>query len=527
VPSPDKKQQRKFAMEVVRLLRQAGYEAYWAGGCVRDLLLGLEPKDYDVATSATPEQVQQVFRNRKTAAVGASFGVVVVLGPRRSGQVEVATFRSEGAYLDGRRPSHVQFTSAREDVQRRDFTINGLLYDPLTEQAIDFVGGLHDLQQRVIRAIGDPRQRFEEDKLRMLRAVRFAARFEFQLDPGTRDAIAAMAPQIRVVSAERIAQEMRWMLVDRNRRRAVEMCRELGLLGVLAPQLAPYARPDDPRWQHTLAVLDALLPPEAAGSVVPGGAERSAAREPRQGSSCDAPPGESSAAQVGASSGPPPEALRDTQRGAAHDAAAVAQPAASAEARCDSPPLVPHAPPPDALPVALPERHFPLALAALLVELGSLHRTAQEAAGAVRELGAAWRLSNHESHRAAWLVEHRHALRHAPHAPWSRLQPLLVHPGIAELLALHEAECRARGEPPLDTAYCRQKLALPPQELNPPPLLRGDDLIRWGVPRGKVYRVLLDEARRAQLDGQIATPEEARRLVEQLLGQQRGETGPG
>jgi hypothetical protein len=451
VPSLHKKQRRKFAVDVVRRLRRAGYEAYWAGGCVRDLLLGLEPKDYDVATSATPEQVQEVFRNRKTVLVGASFGVVVVVGPRGAGQVDVATFRSEGAYLDGRRPSSVHFTTAKEDVQRRDFTINGLLYDPLAEQAIDFVGGLQDLQRRVIRAIGDPRQRFDEDKLRMLRAVRFAARFEFQLDADTRAAITTMAPQIRVVSAERIAQEMRWMLVDRHRRRAMQMCCEVGLLTVVAPQLAPYARSDDLRWQHTLAVLDQLAPP------------------------------------------------RDVVGDAPADEADVA------------------------LPVTLPERHFPLALAALLLELNGVHGSPREAAGAVLELGAAWRLSNHESQRAAWLVEHRHALRDAPHAPWSRVQPVLVHPGIAELLALLEAECRAGGRPPRDVNYCRQKLALPPEKLDPPPLLTGEDLIRAGVPRGKVYRVLLEVARRAQLDGEITTRDEALHLVQRLLAQRGDE----
>lgn len=481
MPSLDQKLRRKFAVEVVRRLRRAGYEAYWAGGCVRDLLLGLQPKDYDVATSATPEQVQEVFRNRKTVLVGASFGVVVVVGPRGAGQVDVATFRSEGAYLDGRRPSSVHFTTAKEDVQRRDFTINGLLYDPLAEQAIDFVGGLHDLQQRVIRAIGDPRQRFDEDKLRMLRAVRFAARFEFQLDADTREAIVAMAPHIRAVSAERIAQEMRWMLVDRHRRRAVEMCREVGLLTVIAPQLAAYARSDDPRWHYTLAVLDRLVPPRDVAAD--GGAPPEA----------DAPPAADRTAEPAT-------------------ATAEATPPASGGLACDVP-----------LPATLPERHFPLALAALLLELNGVHGSPREAAHAVLELGAAWRLSNHESRRAAWLVEHRHSLRGAQHAPWSRVQPLLVHPGIAELLALLEAECRARGAPLRDVHYCRQKLALPREILDPQPLLSGEDLIQAGVPRGKRYRVLLEEARRAQLDGQIATRDEALHLVRRLLAQPGGE----
>ncbi|MCR4411750.1 MAG: CCA tRNA nucleotidyltransferase, partial [Thermoguttaceae bacterium] len=164
---------RQFAEEVVRRLRAAGFLAYWAGGCVRDQLMGLDPKDYDVATSAVPEQVRQVFGRRRTVAVGAAFGVITVVGPPGAGQIEVATFRSDRTYSDGRHPDEVVFSSPEEDAARRDFTINGLFYDPVAQEVIDYVGGRDDLARRLLRAIGDPRQRFAEDKLRLLRAVRF------------------------------------------------------------------------------------------------------------------------------------------------------------------------------------------------------------------------------------------------------------------------------------------------------------------------------------------------------------------
>src|SRR5262245_38157167 len=198
--------EREFAVEVVRTLKDAGHEALFAGGCVRDELLRLVPKDHDVATSARPEQVRALFR--RTIAVGESFGVVEVLGPRPL-RIQVATFRSDGAYTDGRRPDEVTFSTAREDALRRDFTINGMFFDPLQGELVDYVGGQADLRGRVLRAIGEPRERFTEDKLRMLRAVRLAARFEFDIHPDTAAAIRAMASEIEVVSAERITDELR------------------------------------------------------------------------------------------------------------------------------------------------------------------------------------------------------------------------------------------------------------------------------------------------------------------------------
>lgn len=253
--------QREFAQQVVQQLSDAGYTALWAGGCVRDLLIGREPKDYDVATNARPEQVREVFGKRRTLSVGESFGVIVVLGPKSAGQVEVATFRTDGNYLDGRRPETVVFSSPEEDAQRRDFTINGMFYDPLKEEVMDFVGGQQDFAAGILRAIGDPHSRMEEDKLRMLRAVRFAATFDFELDAATADAVRSMADQISVVSAERIAQELRRMLVDRHRHRAMQLCEDVNLLQMILPELASVIADSD-CWQKLQNSLDVLGEPD-------------------------------------------------------------------------------------------------------------------------------------------------------------------------------------------------------------------------------------------------------------------------
>jgi poly(A) polymerase len=265
MPPPDRR--REFATEVVRQLRQAGHQALWAGGCVRDLILGLTPSDYDVATDATPEQVMALLRYR-TIPVGVSFGVVRVRSPLGQGdEVEVATFRSDGAYVDGRRPESVVFSSPRLDAERRDFTINGMFLDPFTGEVIDYVGGQADLKNRILRAIGDPEARFREDKLRLIRAVRFAARFDLAIEPATRAALRTMASQIAVVSAERIAQELRRMLVHESRAQAIDLAMETGLVAVVLPPLVPMKgifqgkpmQPEGDLWDHTLLVLK-LLP---------------------------------------------------------------------------------------------------------------------------------------------------------------------------------------------------------------------------------------------------------------------------
>lgn len=265
----DAKARRDFAEEVVRRLRRAGFQALWAGGCVRDLLLGLSPADYDVATDATPDQVMQSLPY-KALTMGVSFGVVRVRHPRiRGNEVEIATFRSDLAYLDGRRPSGVVFSSPQADAERRDFTINGMFMDPLEDEVIDYVGGRADLDSRVLRAIGEPAARFDEDRLRLIRAVRFAARFDLRIEPKTLAAIKAMAGQVVSVSPERINQELRRMLQHRSRAKAMEMTMELGLIPAILPEVAATrgilltapGRSDGDLWDHVLRVLD-LLPDE-------------------------------------------------------------------------------------------------------------------------------------------------------------------------------------------------------------------------------------------------------------------------
>jgi poly(A) polymerase len=268
------------AERIVVRLRAKGYEAYFAGGCVRDLLLGVPPKDFDVATSAHPDVVLAMFP--KTFAVGAHFGVVLVSeevpesdGHLREIVTEVATFRSDGAYLDGRHPAEVHFSSsAREDVLRRDFTINGMMFDPvlesqtcsLTSAVLDYVGGRNDLREGIIRAIGEPHRRFEEDKLRMLRAVRFAARFEYAIEPETESAIRQLAPGIAQVSRERVRDELTKMLTEGHARRAFELLDRTGLLREVLPEVTrlhgveqpPEYHPEGDVWIHTLLLLEKL-----------------------------------------------------------------------------------------------------------------------------------------------------------------------------------------------------------------------------------------------------------------------------
>jgi poly(A) polymerase len=265
-------------VNIVSSLRDRGYHAYLVGGCVRDLLLGREPADYDVSTDATPAEVMKIFP--ETYAVGAQFGVVLVPGERAEDDiatdadsalaVEVATFRSDVGYSDGRHPDDVRFSKdPREDVERRDFTINGMMLDPLSDEVLDFVGGRKDLAAGVIRTIGKPEKRFAEDKLRMLRAVRFAARFEYALDPATLAAIQKLAADIHQVSNERVRDELTKMLTEGRARRAFLLLDETGLLQEVLPEIAdmkgveqpPQYHPEGDVFVHTLLLLENLPHP--------------------------------------------------------------------------------------------------------------------------------------------------------------------------------------------------------------------------------------------------------------------------
>jgi poly(A) polymerase len=442
--------EREFAVSVVRRLREAGHQALWAGGCVRDELLGLVPKDYDVATDARPDEVRRLFR--RTVAVGAAFGVIEVLGPRPF-KVEVATFRADVSYSDGRHPDQVVFSSPREDALRRDFTINGMFFDPLEGRLIDYVGGRQDLDARVLRAIGDPATRFAEDKLRLLRAARIATGFGLEIEPATADAVRRMAGEIRVVSAERVALELRRLLTYPARARGVNLLDELGLCAALLPELLPMknlyqgppAAPTGTLWDHVMAVLDRLGP----------------------------------------------------------------------------------------------KASFPLAFAALLHDVGkprTVGRTPErytfyhhEHVG--REMASKvclrLKLSNEEREGVEWLVEKHQYLSDAPQMRPSKLKQVLIHPGIRELLALHRADALASGRGTGHVEYCEELLRRWTEaDLNPPPLLTGDDLKRHGLEPGPLFKRLLDAVREGQLDGTLTTPEQALALVDRLVAAE-GASEPG
>jgi poly(A) polymerase len=420
---------RDFAVEVVASLRNAGFEAYWAGGCVRDELLGRTPADYDVATAAHPDEVRMLFGRRRTLAVGAAFGVITVLGPREAGQVEVATFRVDAAYEDGRRPTGVTFSSAREDALRRDFTINGLFLDPLSGEVHDHVGGRADLTAGIVRAIGVPAERFAEDHLRMLRAVRFAAFFGFALEAETRSALERMKHLVVTVSPERIAAELRGMVSRPGRREAIELLAATGLAG------------------------------EVLGDVAAG------------------------------------EKTGVTADSWARSARIVG---------------------------ALDEPDLPLAIAVLAGGLpagagggqGGGETGGEAGAAAVMTIAARLRLSNREAAAAAWLSRAATQIGGASVAelrgrPWSQLQPLVAHefaPALADLLRARAAE--AAGDAAA-AAWLTAQVARPREELDPPPLLTGRDLLAAGVPEGPALGATLARIRAIQLDGVISTRDEA------------------
>ena len=261
---------RETAVEIVRRLQTAGFAAFWVGGCVRDFFLGREPQDYDIATDARPEQIEKLFK--RTIAVGRKFGVMIVVEDKH--QFQVATFRAESDYKDGRRPTKVVFSSAEADAQRRDFTVNGLFYDPVTEKLHDWVGGEKDLRAKIIRTIGSPDERFAEDHLRLLRAVRFAAQLGFEIEPQTFAALKANAPRIKNISAERIRDELIKLFSPLHAARGLVLLSDSGLLEPVLPELAatifceqsPDYHPEGSVFEHIRLMLE-KLPSNAAESL--------------------------------------------------------------------------------------------------------------------------------------------------------------------------------------------------------------------------------------------------------------------
>ncbi len=421
------------ARAIAQQLRDAGFIAYFAGGCVRDLLLGTAPKDIDIATNAPPEQVQKMFP--RTYAVGAHFGVIVVL---ESGmQFEVATFRSDGAYVDGRRPQEVTFSSPEEDAARRDFTINGMFFDPATDQVIDLVGGRADLDARLIRAIGDPAQRFAEDRLRILRAVRFATTLEFEIEPGTWDALVRSAASIMEISAERIREELVRIFLSLHRVRGWDLLDASGVMRAVLPELEamkgceqpPQFHPEGDVFKHTRIMLE-LLPAEV------------------------------------------------------------------------SPPLV---------------------LSVLFHDIGKPSTSSVDEAGRIRfnghdRVGAEMtealmqrlRFSRAEIEATVEMVQQHMVFKDVANMRVAKLKRFVARPTFEDELELHRVDC-ASSHGMLDNYefLLRKRDEFASEPIIPPPLVRGDDLIRLGFKPGPQFGEILEAVETRQLEGGFRDREEA------------------
>jgi poly(A) polymerase len=444
---------KDFAISIVRTLRERDHKAYLVGGCVRDLLLGRQPADYDVATDATPEEVMRIFPD--TYAVGAQFGVVLVPLPERdvainvacrdvtcyvspkADVVEVATFRSDIGYSDGRHPDQVRFSKdPREDVERRDFTINGLLLDPVANEVLDFVGGRNDLDAGIIRSIGDPDQRLAEDKLRMLRAVRFAARFGYTIEPGTFQAIQKTASQIDQVSRERVRDELTRMLTEGHARRAFLLLDESGLLREVLPEIEamkgveqpPQFHPEGDVFVHTLLLLERL--PHPCPITLAWGA-------------------------------------------LLHD---VGKPATFRVA-------------PDRIRF---DGH---------VDVGV--KIAEEICHRLH-------FSNDDTDQILALVDNHMRFAHVQQMKESTFKRFVRMPRFDEHLQLHRMDCEASHGNLTSYNFTREKMAsMPPAAMRPVPLITGDDLIAIGYRPGPQFKKILAAVEDGQLEGRLQTKNEA------------------
>jgi len=460
--SPESARNRAFAISIVQGLRDKGHRAYLAGGCVRDLLLGREPADYDVATAATPEQVMALFP--EAYAVGAQFGVVLVPVPTglhgqasdearelpfrsiapshaKDGLIEVATFRADIGYSDGRHPDEVRFTQdPREDVQRRDFTINGLLFDPLKNEVLDFVGGKDDLRAGMIRAIGDPERRFAEDKLRVLRAVRFAARFGYVIEPATFHSIGQHAAQIHQVSRERVRDELTRMLTEGRARTAFLLLDDTGLLHQLLPEIEamkgveqpPEFHPEGDVFVHTLLLLEKL--PHPCSPTLAWGA-----------------------------------LLHDVGK-------------------------------PPTFRVAPDRIRFD----------GHVDVGVKMAEDICRRL----RFSNYDAEQIIALVDQHMRFAHVQRMKESTFKKFVRMPRFNEHLELHRIDCQASHGDMTSYRFTKEKMAAMPTEvMNPAPLITGDDLIAAGYKPGPRFKEILSVVEDGQLEGRLQDKEEALRLV--------------
>lgn len=438
------------ALFVVNRLRKAGHTAYFAGGCVRDKLLGQVPKDYDVATDAPPGRVRELFVNSQP--VGAAFGVILVR--QRRSCIEVATFRTDGEYEDGRRPTQVRFTTAQEDARRRDFTINGLFFDPIEQKVIDYVGGLEDIQRRRLRAIGEASERFAEDYLRMLRAVRFAARFGLEIDPATHEAIGRYADRLVRISPERIAEELRQMLRPSSRKMAWRLLWQLGLVGPIGRFIERCGGKDEK--------VDATAPLSMAMPLT---------------------------------------------------ATPVAAPPVM-----DPPPLFEAIAPGEDI-------SFGLALAGLCLSYAMSGTSDGDyleylGTGAARRfvhaMRQALRISNDEAGELRQIVASLRGVLEERPVGLAQAKRFLAQPTSDAARQL----LRALGAVGYKTAEIeeleRQLAEVAKSEVQPTPLLSGDELTRAGWRPGPIFKKVLEQVYDAQLEGEIATADEAMELAQRL-----------
>jgi poly(A) polymerase len=442
----------QFARSVVQQLVDAGFVAYFAGGCVRDALLEIQPQDFDIASNARLDDVRHVFGLHQTRAVGEAFGVVLVHG-RRSGrkcQVEVATFRTDGVYSDGRRPDWVAFATPEQDAQRRDFTINGLFYDPLSQRVIDFVEGQQDLTDGILRAIGDPSARIEEDKLRMLRAIRFAARFELTLEPKTRDAIARHADSIAVVSGERIGVELKKILEHPSRQWAWDQLLSTGLLPCVLPK-------------------DSVHPMETRPQTHP---QTRASNHPAP----TTDPAKSNPATT--------EPTRPTEQDWIDGISMLGR-------------------------LPLTPIDATTALAAWLEPWFERLSHPSLLQPWLLALQRQWKLSNQEIEATRYALLFASPLLSANARPWSMIQPILTHPMARGALMLARAIAMKRGLDPCAIDACQEQMARPAEQWNPAPWITGTELIAAGLKPSPQFAALLAEARRKQLDGEWQSKHDA------------------
>lgn len=439
------------ALEVVKTLQKHGFQAYFAGGCVRDRLMKRPPKDFDVATNARPGQVMKLFP--KTLAIGKAFGVIVVIV--RKQQIEVTTFRTESGYSDGRHPDNVKYASRDEDVARRDFTINGLLYDPVKNELIDLVKGQADIKKKIIRTIGDARQRFKEDKLRMMRAIRFACELGFALDPKTKRAIVKSAGQIKKISVERIREELRRILICPQRDRGIKLLEQTGLLKRILPEVLRMKGVNQPKqfhpegdvYVHTVAVMKHLRSPSGVPTLSSG-------RNP---------------------------SFELALATLLHD---VGKPGTF-----------------------------------MITDRIRFHEHERLGSEMAERICKRLKLANSEIETICWIISKHLVFKDIDKMRVSTLKRLFSHPCYPQLAELHRADRLGSDmdlKPYYVAARLYKKLSK--EELKPKPLINGYDLIKMGFKPGPIFSKILKAVEEAQLEKEVTTKDAALKLVRKSFG---------